>query len=106
MSGAAQQPRPDLKKHIVFLTDGENTLNRWWTMDDHAKIDARTALVCDEIKKAGIVLHTIRVMQGNQTLLRNCASDPSMYHSVTRSSDLAPIFNKIAGQLTALRLAR
>ncbi len=106
MSGAAQQPRPDLKKHIVFLTDGENTLNRWWTIDDHAKIDARTALVCDEIKKAGIVLHTIRVMQGNQTLLRNCASDPSMYHSVTRSSDLAPIFNKIAGQLTALRLAR
>jgi Flp pilus assembly protein TadG len=106
MSGSAQQSRADLKKHIVFLTDGENTLNRWWTMDNRAKIDARTALVCDEIKKAGIVLHTIRVMEGNQTLLRNCASDPSLYHSVTRSSDLEPIFNKIASQLTALRLAR
>jgi Flp pilus assembly protein TadG len=103
MSGKAEAPRPGLRKHIVFLTDGENTKNRW--TQNRAQIDARTALVCDEIKKSGISLHTIRVVEGNEPLLKNCASDPSMYHSVTNASDLGPVFDRIATQLIAMRLS-
>ena len=64
-------------------------------------IDGRTLLICDEIKTAKITLHTIR-----ETLLKNCASDPTLYHSVTSATDLKPIFDKVANQIIALRLAR
>jgi hypothetical protein len=69
-------------------------------------IDGRTSLICDEIKTAKITLHTIRLVSGNETLLKNCASDPTLYHSVTSATDLKPIFDKVANQIIALRLAR
>jgi hypothetical protein len=104
MSGTAEAPRPNLKKHIVFLTDGENTVNRWTTTP--SLIDGRTSLICDEIKKASITIHAVRLVEGNETLLKNCASDPSLYHSVTSATDLTPIFDKIAKQIVAMRLSR
>jgi von Willebrand factor type A domain len=104
MSGTAEAPRPNLKKHLVFLTDGENTRNRWTIIP--WQIDLRTSLMCEEIKKANITVHTIRLIEGNETLLKNCASDPSLYHSVTSATDLKPIFDKVATYIIALRLAR
>jgi Flp pilus assembly protein TadG len=105
MSSTAEAPRPNLRKHIVFLTDGENTRNRWTT--NQAQIDARTALLCNHIKTTtAITLHTIRLVEGNETLLKNCASDPLLYHSVTNATDLTPIFDKVAKQLIAMRIAR
>ena len=104
MSGTAEAPRVNLRKHIVFMTDGENTRNRWTTTP--SLIDGRTSLICDEIKKAKITVHTIRLVEGNETLLKNCASDPSLYHSVTSATDLKPIFDKVANQIIALRIAR
>ena len=104
MSGTAEAPRPNLKKHIVFLTDGENTRNRWTT--DSVQIDARTSLICGEIKKTTITVHTIRLVEGNEPLLKNCASDPSLYHSVTSATNLTPIFDKIANHIIPMRLAR
>jgi hypothetical protein len=104
MSGTAEAPRPNLKKHIVFLTDGENTRNRWTT--DRVQIDARTSLACDEIKKSNVTLHTIRLVEGNEALLKNCASDPSLYHSVTSATNLTPIFDKVADHIIPMRLAR
>ena len=104
MSGTAEAPRPNLRKHIVFLTDGENTRNRWTTTP--SLIDGRTSLICDEIKKANITIHTIRLVEGNETLLKSCASDPSLYHSVTSATDLKPIFDKVAARIIAMRIAR
>jgi Flp pilus assembly protein TadG len=104
MSGTAEAPRPNLRKHLVFLTDGENTKNRWTT--DRVQIDARTSLICDEIKKGAVTVHTIRLVEGNEALLRNCASDPSLYHSVTSATNLTPIFDKVADHIMPMRLSR
>jgi Flp pilus assembly protein TadG len=98
----ALPPSKNLQKTIVFLTDGLNTQNRWTT--DPVQIDARTDRVCEEIKK-GINLYTVRVIEGNETLLRNCASNPTMYFPVTQASELKDVFKKIAGEITALRLS-
>jgi Flp pilus assembly protein TadG len=99
----AQPPNRNLQKTILFLTDGLNTQNRWTT--DPVQIDARTDRMCEEIKKANVNLYTVRVIEGNETLLRNCASMPTMYHPVTQASELKDVFKKIAGEITALRLS-
>jgi Flp pilus assembly protein TadG len=101
---AAAQPAPNLDKVIVFMTDGMNTENRWSTTA--AEIDARTKIVCNNIKSAAVKVYTIRVMEGNASLLQNCASDPSMYFEVSQANDLIAVFNKIAGTVASLRISR
>ena len=98
----------DLDKVIVALTDGENTKNRWWGDGVHSdsRIDARTSLACTNIKAAGIKLYTIRVIEGNATLLRDCATNPSMYYDVQQASQLDSVFRTIAEKLANLRLSK
>jgi hypothetical protein len=103
LSGIARAPNSKLQKVIVFLTDGINTENRW--TQDAAQIDQRTDRLCNEVKANKIRLYTIRVIEGNETLLRNCASQPSMYFSVNAASELKGVFDKIASEITTLRLS-
>ena len=91
-------------RYLVFLTDGLNTQNRWTTRP--ADIDARTAIVCTNVKATGIKVFTIRVLEGNEALLRACASDPSMYYNVTVTSQLSGVFSAILNELTRIRIAR
>lgn len=100
----AAAPAPDLSKYIILLTDGDNTQNRW--SNSKNPIDARTALACTNAKAAGFRIYTIRVIDGNATLLRNCATDPSMYFDVNSASELESVFNAIGGQLASLHLSQ
>jgi Flp pilus assembly protein TadG len=100
--GAA--PDPDLSKYIILLTDGDNTQNRWST--NTSTINARTAAACTNIKNAGIKIYSIRVINGNATLLQNCASDSSMYFDVQSASQLNAVFNAIGSQLAKLHLSQ
>jgi len=100
--GAA--PANDLDKVIVLLTDGDNTQNRWTSYT--SSIDGRTAEICAQIKAAGIKLYTVRVIDGNATLLSNCATNAGMYYNVTSADQLNEVFASIAAQLTNLRLAQ
>jgi Mg-chelatase subunit ChlD len=94
----------NIGKYLIFMTDGLNTQNRWTTS---AKlIDARTKEVCTNIKKAGINVYTIRVLEGNAQLLRDCASHSSQYFDVSQASQLTEVFTKIAGELSRLRISK
>jgi Putative Flp pilus-assembly TadE/G-like len=97
-------PSKDILKYILFMTDGLNTQNRSTTRPD--EIDKRTKAVCDNIKKADIRVYTVRVMEGNEQLLKNCATSPAMYYNVTAASQLAPVFETIAKTLSQLRISR
>ncbi|MBK8008278.1 MAG: TadE/TadG family protein [Rhizobiales bacterium] len=101
----AAAPAPDLSKYIILLTDGDNTQNRWGGNSGSA-IDNRTSLACTNAKAAGFRIYTIRVINGNATLLRNCATDPSMYFDVNSASELEAVFNAIGGQLASLHLSQ
>ncbi len=69
---------------IILLTDGLNTLDRWWgngsstnTSVDARMYDSSGNGTCANIKAAGITLYTIQVNTGGDptsTLLKNCAS--------------------------------
>jgi Flp pilus assembly protein TadG len=100
----ATAPAKDLDKVLVLLTDGENTENRWTT--NTAAIDQRTRTVCENIKKEGIKLYTVRVIDGSASLLRGCATSPSMYFEVQQASQLNAVFKSIADSLATLRIAK
>lgn len=100
----AAAPNSELNKYIILMTDGENTQNRWTTNSN--SIDARTAATCTAVKAAGIQIYTIRVIDGDANLLRNCATDPSMYYDVQNASQLTSVFNSIGATLAKLHLAK
>jgi hypothetical protein len=97
-------PAPDIDKVVILMTDGDNTQNRWTSAQ--SAIDARTEKVCANAKADNIKLYTIRVIQGNATLLKNCASKPEMYYEVTQASQLNTVFASIAQNLANLRIAK
>ena len=93
---------------MILLTDGDNTKNRWDGNGSSPSpaVDDRTTLACNNIKTAGVTIYTIRVMDGNAALLRNCATTPSMYYEVTAASQLSPIFKAIASEISQVRLTQ
>jgi Flp pilus assembly protein TadG len=97
-------PKPDVDKVIILLTDGDNTQNRWST--NSGTIDARTTLACNNVKAANIKLYTIRVINGNASLLQSCATKPEMYFNVAQAAQLNPVFAAIAQSLANLRIAK
>ena len=48
----------------------------------------------------------MRVIEGNQTLLKNCATKPDMYYEVTAASQLNGVVSSIAQNLASLRIAK
>ncbi len=93
-----------LTKYVIILTDGDNTQNRWTTTQ--SAIDTRTTAACNAIKAKDIKIYSIRVISGNAALLRDCATDPSMYFEVTDASQLQSVFNTIGTTIANLHLSR
>ncbi len=106
----ANTTEPQLTRAIILMTDGDNTINRWNGVGTDPNqctgCDARTTLACNSVKASGIRLYTVRLIDGNATLLRNCASDPSMYFEVQTASQLNAVFNAIGGELASLHLSQ
>jgi Mg-chelatase subunit ChlD len=100
----AAKPSADVAKFIVFLTDGQNTENRW-TSNTH-DIDGRTEKVCANLRSSGIKVFTIRVKEGNEELLRNCATEPNMYYDVPAVSEMMAVFKSISRSISKLRIAK
>ena len=89
---------------MILLTDGLNTANRFTT--NPSQIDSRTAAVCENIKKAKIKLFTVRVIEGNLSLLQGCASASNVFYDVQVASQLTRVFASIAASLSGSRLSR
>ncbi len=58
------------------------------------------------MKAANIKVYTVRVIDGDATLLRNCASKTNMYYNVNQASQLNSVFTSIAQNLANLRMAK
>lgn len=95
---------PDVDKVIILLTDGQNTQNRWTS--NTTSIDSRTQKVCDNARAANIKVYTVRVIDGNATLLQSCATKPDMYYNVQQATQLESVFGSIAQNLANLRISK
>jgi uncharacterized protein YegL len=105
----------DLQKYLILMTDGDNTEDRFTTTE--SSINSRTEAVCANIKALpkntannpstpAIKIWTIRVMNGNATLLQNCATNTDMYVNVTDPNQLFGVFSSIGSEIAALHLAK
>jgi len=103
--GARKPARyPTIDKVIVLLTDGTNTQNRWTS--SASSIDSRTQKLCDNLRSANVKVYTVRVIDGNGTLLKNCATKPDMYYDVDEAVQLNSVFSSIAQNLANLRITK
>ena len=111
----------DYQDIIVLMSDGLNTQNRWDGDGYTAEPDVDTRMyqtdkigTCPYIWDAKIQIYTVHVNTENgpeSTLLRNCAStnkDSKLkeFQMVTTANGIGVAFDKIATQLTALRVAQ
>jgi hypothetical protein len=115
-----QDPMPgasgssNVERIMVVLTDGDNTRNRWVSSPDcggrdkASLIDSRSEGACASVKAAGVKLYTVRVIEGNATLLRNCASldekGQPLYSEVKDASEISGVFQKIVSDILSTRL--
>jgi Flp pilus assembly protein TadG len=91
-----------VKKFLIVLTDGWNTRNRWTSNAND--IDARTKLACQAARTNGVLVYTIRVIEGSQALLRDCASSPNHYFDIQNVSQMDAVFKQIAREILSVRL--
>lgn len=105
LPGAAAFGQANVEKFVVLLTDGDNTQNRFtsagWAIDD------RTRQACDAVKDPAkrIRIFSIRVIAGNQALLRSCASNATYYFEASDASQIQPAFDAILRTITRIHLA-
>ncbi len=122
------------RKAVVILTDGDNMLHdnsktagtpnsdytAYRRVDDaemlntsssntaKGKLDARMLETCALMKDVGIQIFTISYGTGTgsdtQTMLRSCATEPSMYFHAPTGAVLSQAFETIAVSLTVLRI--
>lgn len=109
--GGASPKSPSLKKFLILLTDGRNTQNRWGGNGSDpngymSEIDKRLQAACGVARSTEPVhVFTIRVIEGNAALLRDCATDPASYYDVRNAAELQPVFDKILNTINGIRLS-
>lgn len=98
----SHDPNNSVRRVMIVLTDGDNTKNRW--SNKMAEIDPRTLAMCAAAKTQVDELYTIRVIDGNADLLKQCASTPGHYYSMSKADDLTSVFEEIAARISDVRL--
>lgn len=122
----------DTIKAIVLLTDGRNDIgggmgnhNRsFYSAYGYARtghlgstnggeaeevLNDKTAALCEAIKAEDIRIYTVTFQLSNgpiKTLMRDCATLPSMYYDSPTNSELETVFEEIAKGLNKLRLSK
>jgi Flp pilus assembly protein TadG len=125
---------PGTLKIVILMTDGQNNIS---LMGNHngapysgvghmneaeprlgvgagssiaqrrAALDGRLAELCQNMKREGIVIYTVRVeTPGPGDVMRQCATSAEGFYDVDDVKDLTAIFDSIVDSVTALRISR
>jgi Flp pilus assembly protein TadG len=128
---AAAYDNADWQKALVLMTDGLNTVpaNNTFHKSEYTAYnflsrgllgttnaaaaeleqDQRTLDVCERIKASGIRVYSVLLMENSsraKDLMRQCASDPSLYFESPSAADLEKVFQAVAQDLSKLRLSK
>ena len=97
---------------LIIVSDGLNTQDRWTGdgTDEDSGTDDREALVCSNIKAAGVTVYAIYVdlngTQGNSAPLQACASSSQDYFDLTTSGEIITTLNQITSQIIQLHISK
>jgi Flp pilus assembly protein TadG len=111
----AKDPQYAYSDTIILMSDGENTQNRWTT--SAGNIDKRMlngtspnfAGTCANIKATGVQIYSVQVNTGGDptsTLLKNCATNPSMFFELKTAGALVTTFDQIGSALANIHISR
>jgi len=116
LSMPAKDPNYTYSDVIILLTDGLNTLDRWYgngsstnTSVDARMYDSSGNGTCKNIKNAGITIYAVQVNTGGDptsALLQNCASSSDKFFLLTSANQIITTFQTIGTSLTKLRIAQ
>jgi Flp pilus assembly protein TadG len=105
----------DVQKYLILMTDGVNTQSRF--SSNQNSINGRTQETCDNIKALpqntannpptpAIKVWSIRLIDGNEALLKSCATNATMYINVTDPNQLDGVFGAIGTEIASLHLSK
>ena len=105
----AKDPNYTYKDAIILMSDGVNTQNRWYS--NASDINARQKKLCENAKAQpnNITIYAVQVDTGNdgqQTVMKNCASSSDKYFHVTDPNQTVTAFTTIGTSLSKLRVAK
>jgi len=116
LTAPAMDPTYTYTQVIILLTDGLNTIDRWYgngssqsnQVDNRMYNSSDGSGTCANIKAAGIILYTIQVNTGGDptsTMLQKCASNNNFF-LLTNASQIVTLFTQLGTQLSRLRVAK
>ena len=112
---------PNVRKIIVLMTDGENTLRYQPTDGTHTAPNAATRAaqlaatntdlvsLCTYAKSQNMEIYTVGLGVGSVTavnMLRSCATSAAHAHNAANTTALIAAFQRIARSINAVRLAK
>jgi Flp pilus assembly protein TadG len=108
----AKDPKYQYTDAIILLSDGMNTKDRWYGNGStwSSSVDARQAILCDNIKNDPTSKTRIYTIQVNtdgdpeSAVLKSCATDG--FFPTSTASGMASAFAQIGASLSKLRIAK
>lgn len=109
-----EEPDDNMLQVLVLMTDGDNTRSQRDESPYHdstapGRADAYTQQMCDAISDDGVLIYTVAFEISNsrtRNMLRDCASEESMYFNANSNSELSAAFEAIARDVVALYISR
>lgn len=101
---AAPSSDPETRKVMVLVSSAPNQVNRLngiclSAAQREAKLNQATLTVCDRIKRMGVTLYTINLIDGDADLLKACATDLKKYHLASSAGDLQRVMDEVAKEV-------
>ena len=111
MNAPTEDPNFSYKKAIILLSDGLNTMDRWYGngSSPSSQVDDRQRLLCDNVKSDGVTIYAIQVnTDGDPTssVLANCASGSENFFMLTSATQVLAAFDTIGTSLRKLRISK
>lgn len=110
-----EDPDYSYSKTIILMSDGMNTQNRWTSsasgIDNrmYYKSGSTVSGTCQNIKDKGVQIFAVQVNTGGDptsTLMKNCATNTSMFYELKKADDLVATFQQIGSALANIHLSR
>ena len=108
LNAPSKEANFDYQDVIILLSDGENTMNRFSGdgTTHSTDVDDRMTRVCAAAKADNVVIYTVLVIEGTESVLRDCASSPDNYFNASSANEIITSFGAIGDKLSALRIAQ